>query len=79
MQRGPRDPHAVREVVLLVLGCFITLVWAIATLVQVVYPDHPVPSEVHLVMLTVAGAFFGGAAIAGRKANGNGNGKKPDA
>lgn len=69
MARGPSD---LREGVLLALGCFITVVWATATLVQVVFPTHLVPTEVHLVMLTVAGSFFGGAALESRKKAKNG-------
>lgn len=65
-----------RERVLLAIGCVITVVWAIATLVQVAYPSHVVSGQVHLVMLTVAAGFFGGAAIQARK---NSNGKDDDA
>lgn len=57
-----------RELVLLTIGVFVTLVWGTAVLVQVVLPSHPVPTEVHGVMLVIMGGFFGGAAIAGRKA-----------
>lgn len=77
MRKDSRDRAAVREAVLLVVGCLITLVWATATIVQVVFPDRPVSTEVHLVMLAFATSAFGGAAVAGRKANGNGG--KPNA
>lgn len=77
MRKGERDRHAVREAVLLVIGCVITLVWATATIVSTVFPDRPVQTEVHLIMLAFATASFSGAAIAGRKSsNGNGNGGK---
>ena len=75
------DRHGLREAVLLVIGCLITLVWATATIVQVVFPDRPVSTEVHLIMLAFATSAFGGAAIAGRKSaqNGNGTGGAKDA
>lgn len=74
MRKAARDRHAVREAVLLVIGCVITLVWATTTIVSTVFPDRPVQTEVHLIMLAFATASFSGAAIAGRKSNGNGNG-----
>lgn len=73
MRKVPRDVNAVREAVLLVIGCVITLVWATVTIVSTVFPDRPVQTEVHLIMLAFATASFGTAAIAGRKANGNGS------
>lgn len=73
-----KDTISLREKVLLLIGCAVTVVWAISTLVQVALPTHPVPQEVHLVMLAVAGGFFGGAALESRRtgSNGNGNGKR---
>lgn len=63
-----RDPGSVaRELVLLGIGVFVTLVWGIAVMVQVVSPAHVVPTEVHGVMLVIAGGFFAGGAIAGAK------------
>jgi len=56
-----------RELVLLAIGVAVTLVWSTAVLVQVALPNHQVPTEVHGVMLVIAGGFFSGAAIAGRK------------
>lgn len=68
-----RDRHAVREAVLLALGCFIALVWAVALLIPLVFPDRQrVDGTVHLVMLAVVTGLFGGAAVAGRKADRNG-------
>jgi hypothetical protein len=64
--------------VLLGLGCFIFLVWAIATLGGQ-FTGKPVDTEVHVIALTVATGLFGGAAIAGRKSNGNGRGGDPGA
>lgn len=75
MRKGDRDRNSLREAVLLVLGCFVTLVWSIAVLVPLVFPDRKVDPQVHLVMLTVAAALFGGAAVANRKQNGNGTEK----
>lgn len=77
MRKVSRDRHAVREAVLLVIGCVITLVWAATTIVSSVFPDRPVQTEVHLIMLAFATSAFGGAALAGRKANGNGTPKSP--
>jgi hypothetical protein len=68
--RGP----VLREAVLLVIGCVVTLVWAIATIAQVIFPERQVSGEVHLIMLAVAGSFFGSAALSSRKTNGK-NGK----
>lgn len=67
---NPRDR---REIVLLGLGCVICGVWVIAVLVQVVFPQHVVPQEVHAVMLILIPLLFGSAALSSRK-NGNGNG-----
>lgn len=62
-----RDANAVRETVLLGLGCVIVAVWVIAVLVQVAFPKHVVPTEVHGVMLVLVPILFGGAAWAARK------------
>ena len=75
VQQGGHDNHAIREAVLLALGCIVTLVWSASTIVPLVWPSRQVDSGVHLVMLTVAGGLFGAAAIAGRKSTTNGNGK----
>lgn len=45
----------------------VTVVWAVATLVQVAFPGHVVPLGVNAAMGAVATAFFGGAIAAGRK------------
>ncbi|HSE43747.1 MAG TPA: hypothetical protein VLA89_00305 [Gemmatimonadales bacterium] len=73
-QRPPGREH---ELVLLGLAVLIALVWATATLVQVVFPSHAVPTEVHFVMMSVAAFFFGGSVFTSIwKRNGkNGNGK----
>lgn len=62
-----RDPNEIRETVLLLLGCVICAVWVVAVLVQVVFPTHIVPTEVHGVMLILIPLLFGGAALAARK------------
>jgi hypothetical protein len=67
------DRHAQRETVLLALGCFITLVWSIA-LLGALFLGRELDNGVHVVMAAVAAGLFGGAAIAGRKANGKTNG-----
>lgn len=61
---------------MLLVGCTVTGVWAVAVLVQVFSPAHVVPTEVHAIMLTVAAGFFGGAALAAKR-NGNGKGNGP--
>lgn len=52
----------------------VTVVWAVATLVQVAFPAHVVPLTVNATMGIVATGFFGGALVAGRRSNGNGSG-----
>lgn len=71
-----RDPNELREVVLLALGCVITAVWVLGVVVQVIFPTHVLPTEVHGVMLVLVPILFGGAAWTARKQNGNGNGGK---
>lgn len=68
------------EHVLLGIACVVTFVWAVATMVQVFVPSHPVPGYANLVMMTVASFFFGGAILSGRKNGngGNGNGGNGD-
>lgn len=70
MSESPK-PGREYEYVLLGLAVLISLVWATATLVQVVFPDHRVPTEVHFVMMSVAAFFFGGSVFTAWK-----NGKK---
>lgn len=67
-----RDIRETRERVLLTLGCIIGGVWAIAVLVQVAFPNHVVPTEVHAVMLVLVPLLFGSAAWQARR-----NGKTP--
>jgi hypothetical protein len=68
-----RGQSAAHERVFLGIAITVTVVWAVATLVQVIDPKHQVPTYANLVMMTVAGSFFGGAVWAGRK-----NGTPPD-
>jgi hypothetical protein len=56
----------------------VTVVWAVATLVQVAFPRHIVPFSVNAIMGTVATSFFSGAFLAGRKRR-EGNGAKEEA
>ena len=65
------------ELVLLGLAVLIAIVWATATLVQVVFPAHVVPTEVHFVMMSVAAFFFGGSVFSAWK-NGKKNGNGDD-
>lgn len=50
----------------------VTVVWAVATLVQVAFPAHVVPLTVNATMGIVATGFFGGALVAGRRSASNG-------
>lgn len=54
----------------------VTFVWAVATLVQVIFPAHVVPTSINLVMGTVATGFFGGALVSSRRGS-NGAPKPP--
>lgn len=67
MANGGRPQSDATEKVLLGIACVVTVVWAIATMVQVVAPSHPVPGYANLVMMSVATFFFGGAIFQGRK------------
>lgn len=62
----PRSTGAY-ERVFLGLAIGIAVIWAFATIVQIVYPGHAVPTYANLMMATVAGCFFGGAVIQGRR------------
>lgn len=73
MANGERR-QGLRERVLLTIGCVVTAVWVIAVLVQVAFPTHVVPQEVHGIMFVIASSLFGSAAIAARKSEKNGNG-----
>jgi hypothetical protein len=67
------DPKDIREAILLSLACLVALVWAVTQLASVFF-GRPVDGEVHVIMLAVVTALFGGAALTGRTKNGNGNG-----
>ena len=76
MARPRRDANEIREAVSLFLAGLVGTVWAITTLASVFF-NRPVDGQVHVIMLAVVTAFFGSAALAGRKAS---NGvRKPDA
>ena len=73
----PRDPAAerqrahpaeLRETVLLIIGCAVTFAWVVAVIVEVIFPTHAVPAEVHGIMALLIPALFGSAAYQGRKA-----------
>lgn len=53
----------------------VTIVWTVATLVQVVDPGRVVPTYANVIMGIVATAFFGASVVVARKRNGNGGGK----
>lgn len=79
MRKGHRDPQAIREAVLLVLGCGVFLVWAITTLAATFF-ERPVDGQVHAIMLATVTGLLALAGVAGYKAdkkNGtNGTGDK---
>lgn len=52
-----------REAVVLAIAGVIVIVWAAATLVQVIDPKRQVPSGVNVVMPIVATALFGKVAF----------------
>lgn len=58
-----------RERILLAIACVITTVWAVATVVQVAFPDRVVPEYANLAMMVVAGSFFTGSVAAARQSN----------
>lgn len=66
-----RDKNERRETVLLALGCVVVLTEVIGVLIQQAFPTHPLPTEFHILALTVATTLFGGAALASKKQNGN--------
>lgn len=50
----------------------VTIVWTIATLVQVVDPSREVPTYANVIMGIVATAFFGASVVVGKRRNGAG-------
>lgn len=54
-------PSSAYERTCLGIAITVTAVWAIATLVQIVAPSHPVPVTVSATMGIVATGFFSGA------------------
>ncbi len=62
-----RDPREVRENVLLGLGCAVIGAWVVGFLVQIAFPSHPVPTEVHGIVAIIAPILFGSAAYQARK------------
>jgi hypothetical protein len=64
--------------VLLLIALIVTTVWALATLVAVIFPNHPVAPEVNAVMgATVTALFSLVGAVALRTANGKSKPKPP--
>ncbi len=75
MTKGDRDRHEFRENVLLALGCFVLLVWAVAILVPLAFPSREkVDGQVHVIALVVAVGLFGAAGLSGLRSNGGGGG-----
>ena len=71
MRKGHRDIQEIREIVLLCLGCGVFVVWSIAVLTALFF-GRPMDAQVHAVMLAAETGLFGGAYLAGRKADRNG-------
>lgn len=63
-----RSTSSAYERTFLGIAITVVVVWTIATLVQVAFPNHVVPVSVNVVMGTVATAFFGGALLSSRRA-----------
>lgn len=62
--------------VLLFIACLVAILWGVTVIVQVIFPDHPIPGSVNSVMIIVATGFFGGSVISNvRRKNGDGDGK----
>lgn len=57
------------ERVFLGIAISVTALWVIATVVQLIAPSRTVPEYVNVVMMTVAGSFFGGAVLTSRAKN----------
>ena len=60
-----------REAVLLGIACTVVVVWAVATLVQVIDPSRQVPTGVNVVMPIVATALFGSAYFTNKRNGGD--------
>ena len=71
MRKAPRDINELREIVLQALGCGVFLVWSTAVLAST-FLGRPMDAQVHVIMLTTIAGLLGGAAVSGRKSNGNG-------
>lgn len=69
MGTPPRGSTAY-ERVFLAIAAVVTAIWAVAQLVQIISPTHVAPQYVNYVMVSVAGSFFGGAVLTGRRRNG---------
>lgn len=74
-REAPKGPGRGHEYVLLGMAVLIAVVWATATLVQVVFPGHVVPTEVHFVMMSVSAFFFGGSVFSAWRGGNGKNGK----
>lgn len=77
VEHGKHREVTAYEKVFLGIAITVTIVWAIATVVQVVDPSRDVPEYANLVMMTVAGSFFGGAVVTARKKKPANGGEDP--
>jgi MFS-type transporter involved in bile tolerance (Atg22 family) len=73
------DTKSAYERVFLGIAITVTIVWSVATLVQIAFPTRVVPEYANFIMMTVAGGFFGGAVLSSkRNVNSNGVFNKKD-
>lgn len=70
MWRGRDDGAGGMLYLVFGIAVLIASVWAIATLVAVVFPSHPVPPSVNAVMGAAVTAAFGLAGILATRRNG---------
>lgn len=76
MSQGRQRQIDAYELVFLGLAILIAIIWAVATIVQIIDPSRAVPLYANLMMAAVSGSFFGGAVISSRRRNGNDKAKQ---
>lgn len=70
-ERTPGEQqHAVRADSLIFIAAWVLAIWGVAVLVQVIFPAHVVPTEVHGIVFVVVTGLFGSAAWSAKKSNG---------
>lgn len=71
MRKALRDPHELREMVLLSLGTLVFLTWCVYIMVCVAL-NRQMDAGVHTIMGIVASGLYGGAYFAGKRNGKNG-------